>query len=361
MVELTDGQKKAVAGGITSLAAMALGAFVFLLGWCMVKAIIFLSPAISPLIVGLFLALFFKPYYEWWLKLVKNPTLAVLLMLASVLVPFSAVLWHFGSIVAGQLGELAASAPQRAAKLTEWFNATFPNAQSIADRLGIPYAAWADGFKNELTSIAAGAASYVSSFLNWLVSLVLFVFFLTRPAMRGTDVVKEMPFLKDDTKNFVAELIDAFTGIVVGFFQRQTVICLLEGIYYGAGFAISGVRFGFITGFALGVLNLVPLFGTIVCLPVALTMAYFGADGSTLKLCMVVAVWLAGQILDGYLVTPKIQGEKTGLGYAGVIFSFFFWGVVFKSFVGLLLAIPLSAFFIVFWRALKSRYIKPLV
>ena len=76
---------------------------------------------------------------------------------------------------------------------------------------------------------------------------------------------------------------------------------------------------------------------------------------------MVVAVWLTGQFLDGYLITPKIQGDKTGLGYAGVVFSFFFWGVVFKSLLGLLLAIPLSAFCVVLWRAVKVRYIRPVV
>ena len=96
-------------------------------------------------------------------------------------------------------------------------------------------------------------------------------------------------------------------------------------------------------------------------LPIALLVAYFGAGGSLPLLLMVLGVWLLGQILDGYLITPKIQGDKTGLGYAGVIFSFFFWGIVFNSFLGLLLAIPLSAFCVVFWRAIKAKYIKPVV
>ena len=75
----------------------------------------------------------------------------------------------------------------------------------------------------------------------------------------------------------------------------------------------------------------------------------------------VLAVWAIGQVLDGYLITPKIQGNKTGLGYAGVIFSFFFWGTVLGPVLGLLLAIPLSASCVVLWRALKSKYIRPVV
>jgi predicted PurR-regulated permease PerM len=169
-----------------------------------------------------------------------------------------------------------------------------------------------------------------------------------------------MPFLKPETRAFVAEQIDAFVAILVSFFQRQTVICLIEGVYYGLGFAFVGLPYGFLIGFMLGVLNLVPLMGTVLCLPIALPLAYFGG-GSATRVVMVLVVWAIGQLLDGYLITPRIQGNKTGLGYAGVIFSFFFWGTVLGPVLGLLLAIPLSAFCVVLWRALKSKYIRPVV
>ena len=52
---------------------------------------------------------------------------------------------------------------------------------------------------------------------------------------------------------------------------------------------------------------------------------------------------------------------RTGLGYAGVIFSFFLWSTLLGPLLGMLLAIPLSAFCVVLWRALKSKYIRPVV
>ena len=146
----------------------------------------------------------------------------------------------------------------------------------------------------------------------------------------------------------------------MSFFQRQTVICLIEGCLYGAGFALVGLPYGFLIGFALGVLNLVPFFGSLVCLPVALPLAYFGHEGSLTRLVLVLCVWCAGQVLDGYFITPKIQGNRTGLGYAGVIFSFIFWSTLLGPLLGMLLAIPLSAFCVVLWRALKATYIKPI-
>ena len=130
---------------------------------------------------------------------------------------------------------------------------------------------------------------------------------------------------------------------------------------YGTGFWLVGLPYGFLIGFALGVMNLIPLFGSVVCLPIALPLAYFTRDGSLTRLLLVLGVWLAGQVLDGYFITPRIQGDKTGLGYAGVIFSFFFWSIVLGPVLGMLLAIPLSAFCVVLWRAVKARYIRPVV
>jgi len=122
-----------------------------------------------------------------------------------------------------------------------------------------------------------------------------------------------------------------------------------------------GLPYGFLVGFTLGVLNLIPLFGSVVCLPIALPLAYFSHDGSLTRLFLVLGVWLVGQVLDGYLITPKIQGDKTGLGYVGVLFSFVFWATLLGPMLGMLLAIPLSAFCVVLWRSLKSKYIKPIV
>ena len=171
----------------------------------------------------------------------------------------------------------------------------------------------------------------------------------------------QLPFLKPETRAFVEEQVTAFTDIVVSFFRRQVVICLIEGVMYGLGFTFVGLPYGFFIGFMLGALNLIPFFGTITCLAVAIPLAYFGDGGSSFRLVCVLCVWAAGQLADGYLITPKIQGDRTGLNYAEVIFAFLFWGMVFRSFLGLLLAIPLSAFCKVLWRAVKAKYVRGVI
>jgi len=361
MIDFTPSQKKTIATGLTILAFTVVVAFAAILIWCFVQAVKFMAPALTPLVIGLFLAMFFRPYYSWWLKIAKNPTLAVAAMLTSVLVPVAIAAWYGGSFAVDQISGLVETAPERAAKVSAWVKETFPNAISMFGKLGVSYDTWVSNLKAGLLDFMLSIAGYMSGVLNWLVSIIFFVYFVTRPEMSGEDYVNEMPFLKEDTRRFVAEQIDSFFDIVISFFQRQVVICLCEGLMYGLGFMAVGLKYGFMIGFVLGVMNLVPLLGTVVCMPIAMPLAYWGPGGGGGTLSMVVAVWLTGQFLDGYLITPKIQGDKTGLGYAGVVFSFFFWGVVFKSLLGLLLAIPLSAFCVVLWRAVKVRYIRPVV
>ena len=369
-----------VATGITVLAFTFVLAFSLFVGWVALRFLSFASPALTPVIVGRFLALLFKPYYGWFLAHVRNPTLALVLMLASVLVPLGFVCWFGGALVVEQVTHLLKSAPTIVTRASDWVNQHYPNAQAVLSQLGsnpddlqLMFLTNPTRFSSDLLSelgttyganavkASFGFLKYLMGLASWLVTLLFFVFFLMRPDMRGNDYVSQLPFLKDETKGFVARQIDSFIDILVNFFQRQVVICLIEGVLYGTGFMLVGLPYGFVIGFLLGVINLVPLLGTVLCLPIAASIAFFGDGGSSLRLIGVLSVWLTGQFLDGYLITPKIQGEKTGLGYAGVIFSFFFWGVVFHSMLGLLLAIPLSAFCVVLWRALKDRYIRGVI
>ena len=369
-----------MAAGVTVVAFSFIVAFALAVGWTVVKFLSFASAAITPVIAGLFLALLFKPYYEFLRGRVRNPTLALALMLVSVLLPLTLTVWYGGAFVVSQATNFIAHAPTVVARASGWVNAQFPNAKDSlmklgADPSGLVMVFLSDPATFSKESLALlggqyggaamkagfGAIKYIIGLASWLVTLVFFVFFLMRPSMTGADYARHLPFLKDETKSFVARQIDSFTDILVNFFQRQVVICLIEGFLYGMGFVFVGLPYGFLIGFLLGVLNLVPFLGTVLCLPIALPVAYFGDGGSMLRLIGVVSVWLAGQFMDGYLITPRIQGEKTGLGYAGVIFSFFFWGLVFHSMLGLLLAIPLSAFCVVLWRALTERYIKGVI
>ena len=378
MINFTPTQNRMVAAGLTVLSFAVVLAFALCMGWAVLKFLDLASPALTPVIMGVFLAMFFKPYYNWILGRVRNPTLALVAMALSVLLPLGLICWLGGSFILDQVTNLVKAAPTIVARLSEWTKTQFPQAQGFFASLGVPAdqmrfftdpAAFSHDLITQIAGtygvsavkVGVGALKYLSTIGTALLSLLFFVFFLMRPDIKGDDCVRHMPFLKEGTREFVAEQIDSFIGILVSFFQRQVLICMVEGILYGMGFMFVGLPYGFVLGFMLGALNLVPLLGTIVILPLALPIAFFSDGGSVMRLLGVTGVWITGQLLDGYLITPTIQGDKTGLGFAGVIFSFLFWGVMFHSLLGLLLAIPLSAFCTVLWRAIKAKYIKEVI
>lgn len=377
---LSQFQAKVVAAGLSVTAAAAILAFVGFIGYVLIKILGFISPAITPVILALFLSMLLRPYYQLIRTYIcSNKSMALCIMFASILVPLCLTIWYCGGLLMEQVSNFMANAPDLVEKVSRWVQSSLPRLKSFLSQIGVDTETMRffndpRGFAASLLSSAGGtyganAVSYsmglvenMFGLLRWLLVLVFLCYFLAVSVnFSGRDVVKQMPFLKTDTKNFVSSQIDLFVNIVVGFFRRQVIICILEGLLYGTGFMIVGLPYGFIIGFLLGVINLIPFLGSILCMAIAIPLAYFGPDGGTLRLSLVVSVWLAGLLADGYLITPLIQGKRTGLSYAGVIFSFMFWGIVFHSFLGLLLAIPLSAFVIVFWQAVKEKYIKGVI
>ena len=63
------------------------------------------------------------------------------------------------------------------------------------------------------------------------------------------------------------------------------------------------------------------------------------------------------QLLGSYYLTPKIMGEKTGMHPVVVILAIFFWGTALGGILGMIAAIPLTAFLIVAWRLLRRKYL----
>ena len=129
------------------------------------------------------------------------------------------------------------------------------------------------------------------------------------------------------------------------------------GILMGIGFQLVGLKSGFFIGLTIGMLNLIPYLGSILGVSVSLPLAYFQPDGGWLVLILVIAVMIAVQLIEGWILTPKIMGDQTGLHPVMIIFSVFFWGIALNGLLGMILAIPLSAFIVTFWRLARTKYV----
>ena len=110
----------------------------------------------------------------------------------------------------------------------------------------------------------------------------------------------------------------------------------------------------------LGLLNIIPYLGTMLGIITVLPIAYLQDGGGITKIALCALVFAIGQLLTDYVFTPKIMGDKTGMGPMLLIFSVFFWGAALGGLLGMILAIPLTAFFLVFWRLAREKYLPAL-
>jgi predicted PurR-regulated permease PerM len=156
------------------------------------------------------------------------------------------------------------------------------------------------------------------------------------------------------TQQSVLYFIDVFTRQVTGFFQGQLVIAVIMGTMLAAGFTIIDLKGGIVIGLVLGLLNIVPFLGTLVGLLIVLPMAYFQPDGSLQLVGLSLLVFTVVQLVESWLLTPRIMANRSGLHPALVVISVFFWGTALNGIIGMILAVPLTAFLVAVWAQAKA-------
>jgi predicted PurR-regulated permease PerM len=210
-----------------------------------------------------------------------------------------------------------------------------------------------------ITAWGAGKSTYsmLTGLLGWAVLPVYLFFFLMTPPFRVEKMEQLLPFLKESTRKDALFLTTQFIDILVSFFRGQLVIALIQGGLFALGFSIVGLRFGVVLGLMLGLLNIVPYLGNIIGLSICIPLAFFQASGGGSLVAFILLIFILVQAIEGYYLTPKIMGDRTGLHPLTIMVSIFFWGTALSGISGMLLAVPLTAFLVVFWRLAKEKYI----
>ena len=154
----------------------------------------------------------------------------------------------------------------------------------------------------------------------------------------------------EEVRNIARDIDKAMAGFIRG----QGTVCLVLGLFYAIGLSLAGLKFGLAIGFGAGLLSFIPYVGAIIggVLAIGVGLVQFWPDYNAVLL--IVGIFVAGQLLEGNFLSPKLVGGSIGLHPVWLMFALFAFSYVF-GFVGLLLAVPLAAAAGVFARyALKS-------
>lgn len=147
---------------------------------------------------------------------------------------------------------------------------------------------------------------------------------------------------------------------VMGHYLRgQITVMLVLAIYYSVGLWLFGFDLAWPIGVFTGLAMFIPYVGFGLGLLLALLSGtlQFAAQGETSgwPFMAVAVVYGSGQLLESMFLTPRLVGERIGLHPIGVILSLMLFGQ-WMGFVGVLIALPVSALLMVLARYGQRRY-----
>jgi predicted PurR-regulated permease PerM len=367
---LSPVQRKLVGFALGFTAIVAIGWLAYLLLDGVARFISYFSGVIWPLAVAGILALILRPVvalFERKLK-IRRP-IAVVLLYGVFLLLLAALLFSFAPAVIAQVIDFVAYLPTLWQNTLKWGEQHFPEWLAVARRyLDHPAIKGAvDSLTQQAQDLlghlaptlkSAGAGIFGAfGFVASLAVIPVYLFFFLLSDEDPTRALPEhLPFLKAEQRDDVVFLVREFLGIIVAFFRGQLLIGLIMGVLLATGFSLAGLKFGFALGLLAGLLNIVPYLGSILGLSVALPLALFQPGGGLPLVGLCLAVFAAVQILDGWLLTPRIMGRQTGLHPVAIIVAVFFWGKALGGVLGMMLAVPLTAFFVTAWRLVRRKY-----
>jgi predicted PurR-regulated permease PerM len=146
------------------------------------------------------------------------------------------------------------------------------------------------------------------------------------------------------------------TNALLGQYLRgQLLVMFVLAVYYSAALAAAGFDVALPVGIVTGLLVFIPYLGFGLGLALALIAAVLQFQGLS-GLAYVAVIYGAGQVIEGFFLTPRLVGERIGLNPLAVIFALLAFGQLF-GFAGVLLALPASAVLMVAFRHLRRHYL----
>jgi predicted PurR-regulated permease PerM len=323
-------------------------------------ALYLLRAVLLPFVAGLALAYFLDPLCDRLEKWGCGRALATTVVLIAFTIFVIAVLLLLIPLIQAQVVGLIASLPALVGALLVRVEPLL----QLADEHLSP---------QEIADLKSALASQAGSIMQWIgaalaavltsglalvnvLSLVFITPVVTFYMLRDWDRLVAridacLPRHNADVIRAQARLIDQ---TLAGYARGQATVCLVLGVLYAAGLSLVGLDYGLVVGLLAGLLSFIPYVGTITGFVTSMGLA-FAQFSDPLSIGLVFGIFLIGQVLEGYVLTPRLVGDRIGLHPVWVIFALLAGGALF-GFVGVLLGLPVAAVVGVLARFALTRY-----
>ena len=136
-------------------------------------------------------------------------------------------------------------------------------------------------------------------------------------------------------------LIKEIDKVLSKFIRGQGLVCLTLSIYYGIALFLVGMKFGILLGIFAGIISFVPFIGAFLGGGLTIILG-FSQFGLSFELTILLLIFVFGQLLESYYLTPKLVGDAIKLSPIWIIFALS-TGAFLSGFVGVLISLPVAA------------------
>jgi predicted PurR-regulated permease PerM len=338
------------------------------LAWGLLIAVLLLfvwkfAAALAPFILSLVLAYGVKPAVDGMVKRRMPRALAVSLCVILALLMVLVLVVLLVPIVSQLVPMLKSQVP-------DLFSRIWTNVQPWLSQLGLELPSLDEGktmlvdWLNAHASQWAGAivssvligGSGLMTLLGFLLMVPMLAFYWL---MDWDDIVERVwRLLPPRWRPSVHEVLNECDGVLGQFLRGQVLVMLIMAVFYSAALGAAGFRLALPIGVFTGLAMCIPYLGFGVGLVLAIlsgVLQFSGTSGIAYPLIAVAVVYGAGQVLESFFLTPRLVGRRIGLHPLAVIFALLLFGQA-LGFVGVLIALPLSALLLVLARRALARY-----
>ncbi|HSO46226.1 MAG TPA: AI-2E family transporter, partial [Rhodoferax sp.] len=350
----------------TSTQKRASAWFALLLGT--VAVLWLLAPVLTPFVVAAILAYALTPVVDWLDNLGRGRLprlLAVVLVEIVFLLMLLALMLLVVPILVKQLPQLREQVPpllDRFNVFLQPFLAQFGLHVSF-DVAGIKAFAMehlSTNFEDLLGQLMASAkfgGSVALSLIGNAVLIPVVLFYLLMEWRRFIDLLLVLvpARLRPAVDSFAAEA----DGVLGQYLRGQLLVMVVLAVYYSVGLALFGLDLALPIGVFTGLAVAIPYLGFglgLILATLAGFLEFSAQTGHVSALVMVAVVYGLGQLVESFFLTPRLVGERMGLHPVAVIFVLLAFGHL-LGFVGILIALPLSAVLLVAIRRLRTAYL----
>jgi predicted PurR-regulated permease PerM len=322
-----------------------------------------MSAILLPFVVGMAVAYFLDPAVDWLERWHLPRWLATATVIAAFFAVLALIVVLFFPLLQQQIENFIAVLPDLIEELRGKLDTLLTRLQLDAGVAPQDVRSLQQAASGQATRALDWAAQLLGNLLHGGLALVnllslIFVtpvvaFYLLRDWDRMIARIDDWLPLRHATT--IREQAREIDRTLSGFARGQALVCLMLGIFYAVGLTVVGLQFGLIIGLITGVLSFVPYVGTITGAVASITLALVQFD-TYAGVFVVGAVYLVGQALEGYVFQPLLVGDRVGLHPVWMIFALLAGGTLF-GFVGILLAVPVSAMIGVLCRFALGRYL----